>query len=219
MLYKIRCRPAFAALFITLNPRESITVKTGSIISMDGNVGVETRFCGGWPWAFFRKCFGGQDILVDHLTNETANPLTVVLSQRTMGDIERIDVSQGSVYLQPGVFLAYTKKVKIGNYWAGFDSWLTGEGLWKLKATGKGLVFIAGYGGIIKQTIHRDFVISQGHLLAHSSQTQLKYHRTEETVNITVSGMKSKNKRSPTALIYYQSRTFQGLIDYLRSLV
>ncbi|MDJ0511049.1 MAG: TIGR00266 family protein [Crocosphaera sp.] len=219
VLYKIRCRPAFAALFVTLNPGESITVKAGSIISMDGNITVATCFWGGWLSVFLRKCFGGQDIFVDYLINETANPLTVVLSQTNIGDIERIDVSQGSIYLQPGAFLAHTKKVKIRNHWAGFGSWLTGEGLWKLKLSGKGLVFIGAYGGIVKQTIYRDLVLSQGHLLAHSSKTRLKYHKTEETVKITISGMKSKNKRVQTALIYYQSRTFGGLIDYLRSLV
>ncbi|MGK7941856.1 MAG: TIGR00266 family protein [Crocosphaera sp.] len=219
MLYKIRCRPAFAALFVTLKPGESITVKAGSIISMDGNITVTTGFCGGWLSALVRKCFGGQDIFVDYLLNETADPLTVVLSQTTIGDIERIDVSKGSVHLQPGVFLAHTKKVKIHNSWAGFGSWLAGEGLWKLQLKGKGLVFIAGYGGIIKQTIYRDFVLSQGHLLAHSSKTELKYHKTEETVNITISGAKSKNKGTQTALIYYQSRTVEGLMDYLRSLV
>ncbi len=219
MLFKVRCRPAFAALFITLDPGEKITVKTGSIISMDGDVTVKTQFCGFWLSALVRKCLGGTDVFVDYLTNETDYPITVVLSQTTIGDIERIDLSEGALCLQPGVFLAYTKKVKIKNCWAGFGSWLVGEGLFKTKFQGKGRVFIAAYGGIIKKTIYQDLVMSQGHLLASSSKTRLKYHKEDEKVNLTISGLKAKNKRTQSTLIYYQSRNLQGLINYLRSLV
>ncbi|MDJ0731186.1 MAG: TIGR00266 family protein [Crocosphaera sp.] len=219
MLFKVRCRPAFAALFVTLNPGEKITIKMGSLISMDGEVTVKTEFCGFWFSALLRKCFGGTDIFVDYLTNETATPVTVVLSQATIGDIERIDLSEGSLVLQPGVFLAYTKGVKIKNRWAGFGSWLAGEGLLKTKFQGKGRVFIAAYGGIIKKTIYQDLVMSQGHLLAYSSKTRPKYRKEDEKVNLIVSGLKSKNKRTQGTLIYYQSRNLQGLINYLRSLV
>lgn len=219
MLFKVRCRPAFAALFVTLNPGEKITVKTGSLISMDGEVTVKTGFCGSLQSALLRKCFGGTDIFVDDLINETSEPVTVVLSQTTTGDIERIDLSQGSLCLQPGVFLAYTKGVKIENRWAGFGSLYAGDGLFKTKFKGKGRVFIAAYGGIIKKTVYQDLVMNQGNLLAYHSKTPLKYHKEEEVVKITVSGMKTKNKRTQGTLIYCQSRTFQGLINYLRSLV
>ncbi|MEL4898266.1 TIGR00266 family protein [Crocosphaera sp. Alani8] len=219
MLFKVRCRPAFAALFVTLNPGEKITVKTDSIISMDGEITINTGFCGFWLSALLRKCFGGTDVFVDYLSNETDNPLTVVLSQTTIGDIERIDLSQGSICVQPGVFLAYTKGVKIQNYWAGFGSWLAGEGLFKTKLKGKGRAFIAAYGGVIKTTVYQDLIMSQGHLLAYSSKTRLKYRKKDKKVNLTVSGFQSKNKRTQGVLIYYQSRNLQGLINYLRSLV
>ncbi|CCQ58170.1 TIGR00266 family protein [Crocosphaera watsonii WH 8501] len=219
MLFKVRCRPAFAALFVTLKPEETITVKTDSIISMDGKVTVKTKFFGFWLFALLRKCFGGTDVFVDYLINEKDYPITVVLSQTTIGDIERIDLSEGSICLQPGVFLAYTKGVKIKNHWAGFGSWLAGEGLFKTKLKGKGRVFIAAYGGIIKQTVYQDLEMSQGHLLAYTSKTSLKYTKQEEKVNLTVSALKSKKGRTQGALIYYQSRNLQGLINYLRSLV
>ncbi|ACB50662.1 hypothetical protein cce_1312 [Crocosphaera subtropica ATCC 51142] len=219
MLFKVRCRPAFATLFVTLNPGEKITVKMGSIISMDGEVTVHTGFCGSWLSAIVRKCFGGTDIFVDYLTNETEEPITVGLSQTTIGDIERIDLSQGPICLQPRVLLAYTKGVKIENHWGGFGSWLVGDGLFKTKCKGKGRVFIGAYGGIIKKTIYQDLMMAQGHLLAYQPTTPLNYRKEKEKVNITVSGVKNRNKRTQGTLIYVQSRTLQGLINYLRSLV
>jgi uncharacterized protein (TIGR00266 family) len=219
VLYKVRCRPAFAALFITLAPGESITVKKGALVSMDGDITIKTCFFGGWLWAIVRKCFGGKCLYVDNLTNNTPDPLTVVLSHDTVGDISPIDLSQGTICLQPGVYLAHTKKVTINHYWAGFGSWLAGEGFFKLKLKGRGRVFIAAYGGILKKTIYKDLVMKQGHLLAYSPKIRLKYRKEEQKVNIMVPKAKKKNQRTQGTLIYYQSRTFSGLINYLRSLV
>ncbi|MEA5533174.1 TIGR00266 family protein [Crocosphaera sp. XPORK-15E] len=218
MLYKVRCRPAFAALFVTLNPGESITVKAGSIVSLDTGISLKTQVFGSWPLTLLRKCFGGELLSVDQLSNSTDEPLTVVLGHSIMGDITPLDLSQGSICLQPGVYLAHTSGVRVQNHWAGLSSWLAGDGLWKVKLKGKGRVFIGGYGGIIKKMVYGNFVVTQGNLLAHSPKLRLKYRREEESVNIVVRAAKTKNQRSQGNLIYCQSRNLQGLIDYLRSL-
>ncbi|MEA5511526.1 TIGR00266 family protein [Crocosphaera sp. UHCC 0190] len=218
MLYKVRCRPAFAALFVTLNPGESIIVRAGSMVSLDTGVSLKTQVCGGRLLALLRKCFGGELLSVDQLSNTTNKSLTVVLGHSTMGDIARLDLSQGSICLQPGVYLAHTSGVTVQNHWAGLGSWLAGDGLWKVKLKGKGRVFIGGYGGIIKKMVYGDFVVTQGNLLAHSPKLRLKYHQEEESVNIVVRAAKTKNQRTQGNPIYCQSRNLQGLIDYLRSL-
>ena len=113
MLYKIRCRPAFAALFVTLVPGESITTKTGCIVSMDKGIILKTQFAGGLLSAIIRKVFGPQLFLVDRVSNRTDDALTVVLGHSNLGDIERINLSQSSICLQPDVYLAHTSGVTI----------------------------------------------------------------------------------------------------------
>ncbi|WP_343277554.1 AIM24 family protein [Kamptonema sp. UHCC 0994] len=47
MKYEIRYKPSFAAIFITLNPGESITAEAGAMTSMDGKLSMKTEFSGG----------------------------------------------------------------------------------------------------------------------------------------------------------------------------
>lgn len=219
MLYKIRCRPAFAALFVTLVPGESITTKTGCIVSMDKGILLKTQFAGGLLPAIIRKVFGPQLFWVDRVSNQTDGALTVVLSHSNMGDIERINLSQNSICLQPDVYLAHTSGVTIKNHWAGFKSWLAGEGLWKLKLQGKGRVFIAAYGSITQKMVYENFIVSQGQLLAYHPTLRLRYRQEAEQLNLMISGTKTNRQRTKGGMIYFQSRNLRGLVDYLRSLV
>ena len=47
MKFEIRYKPAFAAIFVTLNPGESITAEAGAMTSMDAGLSVKTVFSGG----------------------------------------------------------------------------------------------------------------------------------------------------------------------------
>ncbi|MEM8777884.1 MAG: AIM24 family protein [Cyanobacteria bacterium P01_G01_bin.49] len=67
--------PSLLALFVTLNPGESITAKAGIIISMDTGITVKTQFAGGLVPAILRKIFGGQLSLVDIINNKTDETL------------------------------------------------------------------------------------------------------------------------------------------------
>lgn len=133
MKYEIRYKPTFAAIFVTLNPGESITAEAGAMTSMDAQLSMRTQFSGGLIPGLLKKFFGGESLFVNVFTNETQQPLTLVLTQSTIGDIERIDLSQGDICFQPGAYIAHTPGVKMGVQWAGFASWFAGEGLFKLK--------------------------------------------------------------------------------------
>ena len=59
MKYDIRYRPAFATIFVTLQPGEKITAEAGAMVSMDADVSLTTEFSGGFFSALIRKFFGG----------------------------------------------------------------------------------------------------------------------------------------------------------------
>jgi uncharacterized protein (TIGR00266 family) len=219
VLYKVRCRPAFAALFVTLNPGESITARAGSVISMDGGLTLKTQWAGNFCLALLRQLLGGESCSVDVLTNNTEEPLQLVLGQTTIGDIERIDLSQGPICLQRGVYLAHTSGVVMKNHWGGLGSWLAREGFFKLKLKGRGRVFIGAYGGITKKMVYGDFVLTQGHLLAYSPKLRLTYQKDGQSTNLVLARKGKKGQRTSGVIIYFQSRKLQGLISYLTSLV
>lgn len=216
MKYEIRYKPAFAAIFVTLNPGDRITAEAGAMISMDAQLSMRTQFSGGLIPGLLKKFFGGESLFVNVFTNETQQPLTLVLTQSTIGDIERIDLSQGDICFQPGAYIAHTPGVKMGVQWAGFASWFAGEGLFKLKLTGGGRVFFGAYGGMTKKHVQGEFVVDSGHLVAYQPQIQMGIKLAGGLFGSVTSGEGLVNRLSGEGEIYLQSRSIDGLVRYLR---
>ena len=132
MKYEIRYRPAFAAIFVTLDPREEITAEVGAMVSMDSDLSITTQFSGGLFPALLRKFLGGESFFVNVFKNKTSRPLNLVLTQSIIGDIGAIRLNGQTICFQPGAYIAHTPGAKMGVKWAGFASWFAGEGLFKL---------------------------------------------------------------------------------------
>ena len=216
MKYEICYKPAFAAIFITLNPGEIITAEAGAMTSMDAQLSMQTQFSGGLIPGLLKKFFGGESLFVNVFSNETQQPLTLVLTQSTIGDIERIDLSKGDICFQPGAYIAHTAGVKMGVQWAGFASWLAGEGLFKLRLSGGGRAFFGAYGGMTKKHVQGEFVVDTGHLVAYEPQIQMGIKLAGDLFGSVTSGEGLVNRLSGEGDIYLQSRSIDGLVRYLR---
>ena len=138
------------------------------------------------------------------------------MTQSTIGDIERIDLSQGDICFQPGAYIAHTAGVKMGVQWAGFASWLAGEGLFKLRLSGGGRAFFGAYGGMTKKHVQGEFVVDTGHLVAYESQIQMGIKLAGGLFGSVTSGEGLVNRLSGEGDIYLQSRSIDGLVRYLR---
>ena len=214
MKYEIRYKPAFAAIFVTLNPGDRITAEAGAMTSMDAQLSMRTQFSGGLIPGLLKKFFGGESLFVNVFTNETQQPLTLVLTQSTIGDIERIDLSQGDICFQPGAYIAHTPGVMMGVQWAGFASWFAGEGLFKLKLTGEGRVFFGAYGGMTKKHVQGEFVVDSGHLVAYQPQIQMGIKLAGGLFGSVTSGEGLVNRLSGEGEIYLQSRSIDEAYDH-----
>lgn len=217
MKYEIRYKPAFASVFVTLNPGDSITAEAGAMTSMDGQILMRTEFSGGLLSGLLKKFFGGESLFVNVFTNPSSQPLTVVFTQSTIGDIEEYDLANGAICLQPGAFIAHTTGVKMGVNWAGFSSLFAGEGLFKLKLSGQGKVFFGAYGGITKKRINGEFIVDSGHLVAYSPTIKMKLKLAGGLFGSVTSGEGLVNRLSGQGDIYLQSRSIDGLVKYLSS--
>ncbi|MGB2925886.1 MAG: TIGR00266 family protein, partial [Limnothrix sp.] len=159
MKYDIRYKPAFACLFVTLEPGEQVTAEAGAMVSMDGGISMKTEFSGGFMSALMRSMFGGESLFVNIYSNTSNRKQTVILTQSMIGDIHRIDLSQGPICFQPGAYIAHTPGANMGVKWAGFKSWFAGEGLFKLQFSGSGRVFYGCYGGIMEKRITGEYIV------------------------------------------------------------
>jgi uncharacterized protein (TIGR00266 family) len=150
-----RDRPAFANVQVNLEPGESIIAESDAMSSMSTGLTLKTKWNGGFLSAVLRKIFGGETLFVNEFVADSKSEL--VLTQPFPGDIECIDLDGTSLYLQPGAFLACEPSVNMGVKWAGFASWVGGEGLFRLQVSGTGKVWFGAYGGIFVKEITGPF--------------------------------------------------------------
>ncbi|NJK75886.1 MAG: TIGR00266 family protein [Oscillatoriales cyanobacterium RU_3_3] len=213
----IRYKPSFATIFITLEPGESIIAESGAMVGMDGKLTMKTEFNGGFFSGILKKFFGGESLFVNQFINKTKQSLQVVLSQPTIGDIAEVQVQENNLCFQPGAYIASTPGVKLGVRWAGFASWFSGEGLFKLQASGKGTVFFGAYGGLTRKQINGDFIVDTGHLVAYESGLKMSVKMAGGLLGSITSGEGFVNKVTGKGTIYLQSRSIDGLVRFLSS--
>jgi len=219
--YEIRYKPAFAAIFITLEPGERITAEAGAMASMDAGITMTTQFMGGLMPALLRSWFGGESLFTNTFINRTPEPKTLVLSQAMIGDIEVLQLGgeeNASLCLEGGAYIASTARIDLSVRWAGFNSWLAGEGLFKLlvSSKGRGLVFFGGYGGLTRRQVTGDFIVDSGHLVAYEPSISLNVRFAKGIIGSIASGEGMVNHLKGNGMIYLQSRSIDSFVQFLR---
>jgi uncharacterized protein (TIGR00266 family) len=213
---EIRYKPAFSAIFVTLEPGERIIAEAGAMVSMDAKLSMKTEFSGGFFSGLMRKLFGGESLFVNVFINETQQALDLVLTQSAIGDIEEIELQGNEICFQPGAYIAHIPGVKMSITFAGFASWFAGEGLFKIKLGGRGKVFFGAYGGITKKRISGDFIVDNSHLVAYEPGIKMAIRLSGGLFSSITSGEGLVNKLSGNGIIYLQSRSIDGLVRFLR---
>lgn len=213
MKVEVRYKPSFAAIFVTLMAGECITAEADAMASMSAQTGMRTRFNGGGFFqALLRKLFGGETLFVNEFyCPDGVASVDLVLTQATPGDIQQIDLNGTSLFLQPGAYIANGPGVKLGVGWAGFASWFGGEGLFRLKVSGTGQVWIGCYGGIFSRQVQQEYIVDTGHLVAYEPTIKIKIGLSGGIFASMFGGEGFVSRIKGTGTIYMQSRSLDGL--------
>lgn len=215
MQVQIRHRPAFATIFLTLAPGESVIAVADAMASMSGHIRARARFFGGLWVALLRRLFGGASLFMSQFAcTQDGRPGEVVLSQATCGDIEQIELHDTTLYVRPGAFIACGPSVKLGIGWAGWASWFGGEGLFRLKVSGSGLVWLGAYGSIVKRSVTSHFAINTGHLLAYDPTVSLHVSLPGSIFSSLLGGEGFVTQLRGPGTCYLQSRSVESLVDW-----
>ena len=216
MKYDVRYKPTFATVFVTLQPGEKLVAEAGAMASMDGGVELTTQFSGGLLPALLKSFLGGESMFVNTFCNRSSIPKQVVLTQSSIGDITCLELNDRELCLQPGAYIGHAGNINLTVGWAGFSSWIAGEGLFKLKISGRGMVFIGAYGGLSKRTVNQEFIVDTGHLVAYDPSLKMNIKLSGGLFSSITSGEGLVNKITGNGEIYLQSRSVDGLVRFLR---
>ncbi len=179
MHFEILYRPAAALARVHLRPGESIVAESGAMVGMSTSVQMQTGMGGGGLLkGLGRALFGGESFFRNTFTAAGGDG-EVLLAHTLSGDQVVIDVEPSRpVHLQSSAYIASEPTVELDTKVGGFRTFFGGEGLFVMKAHGRGQVLVGAFGGIEELACDGSLVIDTGHLVAWDAGLQFTVGRS-----------------------------------------
>jgi uncharacterized protein (TIGR00266 family) len=164
---KILYGPSYSLLVVTLQQGEAVLATSGTMVSMSPTVEMDTAAQGGLLQGLKRSVLGGESFFINTFT-ATGGQGEVTLAPVLPGDMMHVPMTGGAMYVQSGSYIAGTAGVGVDTSWAGARGFFSGEGLFLLKCSGQGDLFVSAYGAIHEVDLQagQEYVVDTGHVVA-----------------------------------------------------
>ena len=216
--WEIQHEGAFALAIVELQPEQSINAEAGAMVSMSGNVELNSTMKGGVFGAIKRKV-GGESAFVSTFTAHGA-PGEVALASGAPGDITGIDLMNQMFKVQSSSYLAGDTSLQVETKFGGAKTFFGGEGLFVLEISGTGLLLISSFGAIHRKTLRpgEQYVVDTGHLVAWEGQMQYNLRKAAQSgfFRSMMSGEGLVAEFTGPGEILMQTRNIQALAGLLR---
>jgi uncharacterized protein (TIGR00266 family) len=222
MKHEIRYKPSYSLLVVTLSPGESIIAEAGAMTYMQPTITPKTQkreksILG----SLSKALIGGQSFFVNEFT-ATDGPGEVALSAAPLGDIETLSVAEGKGFIiQKAYFIASQQGVSLDTKWEGFTKGLFGQGLFMLKATGSGLLFINTFGAIDKHVLApgEKLVVDNFHLVAFSEACQYRVTKFGGLKETLLSGEGLVTEITGPGEVYIQTKNIREMAEWIWTII
>lgn len=222
MKYEIRYRPAYALLAVTLSPGESIAAESGSMTYMQPTLGVRTQkreksLLGSLGLAVI----GGQSFFVNEFF-ATTEAGEAGFSAAPLGDIETLDVGPGKGFvIQKSAYIASQATVDLDVKWEGFTKGLFGQGLFMIRATGEGTVFINAFGAIDRHALREgeSLVVDNFHLVAFNDTCTYRVRKFGGLKETLLGGEGLVTEIHGPGEVYIQTKNIGELADWIWTII
>jgi len=228
MEHTIRYAPAYAMAEIIMQPGESVVVESGSMVGMSDNLNIKTSIGGsksgffGWLinllLAFIRKFLGGESLFLNTYTPE-GGPGTLLISPALAGDIIHHKLEGNSLFIQGSSFLASSPGITIKAVWGGFRSLFGGEGLFLLKASGSGDLWVNSYGAIKEIEVNGRYTVDTGHIVAFDDTLNYRVKAVGGLKSTFLSGEGLVTEFSGNGRLYIQTHNLGSLVGWVTPLL
>ncbi len=222
MKYEIKYKPSYSMLVVQLEPGESITAEAGAMTYMGPTVEVRTRmreksFLGTLGLTFLgRQSFFVNDYFAASSQGEAA------FVSAPVGDIEMLEVGSNHGYIiQKAAYVASTQSVDLDIQWQGFTKGLFGQGLFMIKVSGQGSLFINTFGAIDKHTLQagEKMIVDNFHLVAFSDSCQYRVTKFGGLKETLLGGEGLVTEITGPGDIYIQTKNLKEFVDWLWTLL
>ena len=215
MDYDILHKPSYALARIKMDTREQLQAETGSMVSMSDSIKMETSTRGGIFGGLRRSVLGGESFFVNTFTAEQRGEVTVAPS--LPGDIEALELLGETLMVQSGSFLAATMNIEVDSQWGGARSFFSKEGLFLLRCSGRGLLFISSYGAIHRIDLGRGerYTVDNGHMVAFDESIKYDVGRSGGWKTTLLGGEGLVCKLEGPGRFFMQTRSEDAFLSWL----
>jgi uncharacterized protein (TIGR00266 family) len=209
-------------LVVKLEPNESVTAEAGAMTYMEPNIAVKTRkrersLLGTIGLALLGK----QSFFVNDY-NAKSTPGEVAFVSAPVGDIEVLEVKPNQGYIiQSASYIASTQKVDLDIKWQGFTKGLFGQGLFMIKVSGEGKLFINTFGAIDKHTLDagKSLIVDNFHLVAFSDTCSYDVRKFGGLKSTILGGEGLVTEVRGPGDVYIQTKNLREFVEWLWTLL
>ena len=209
-------------LEVELERGEQITGESGALTYMSPTIDVRTRtrersIIG----SLKTSILGGQSLFVTDFV-ASGGPGKVALVAAPIGDVMRLEVSPQKGYIiQKSAYLASTHDIDLDVRWEGFSRGLFGQGLFMIKTTGVGDLFINCFGAIDKHELApgEQLVVDNFHLAAFSDTCEYEVRKFGSWKDTIFSGEGLVTYIEGPGEVYVQTKNLREFVEWLWMLI
>ena len=215
MKYDIQYGPSYALGIISLDAGEKIQAETGAMVSMSDTIKMDTGMKGGLLGGLKRSVLGGESFFLNTFEAEQAGEVTI--APALPGDVLALELTGLPLMVQSGSFLAATPDVESDTKWGGSRTFFSREGLFLLKCTGSGTVFISSYGAIhlVELDAEQRYIVDTGHMVAFDESVQYDVGRAGNWKSTLLGGEGLVCKLTGPGRFYLQTRNPDSFLAWL----
>jgi uncharacterized protein (TIGR00266 family) len=168
--YRVDYRPAFALATLVLAPEQSVRTEAGAMVSMSGNIELQSKMEGGM-WGALKRSVGGRSAFVSTYTAH-GNGGELTLAPGAPGDIVPLALNNEAYNIAASSYLASDMSLEVDTGWGGAKSFFASDSMFVLQVRGSGVQFVTSFGALHVRVLApgEKYVVDTGHLVAwHSS--------------------------------------------------
>jgi len=218
MNYEIKYRPSYSLLVVNLNQGETIVAEAGAMTYMSPTVEMKTRGRGQNVWDTLKVgILGGQSFFVnDYSATSGAGELGLVAAP--VGDIEKLELDGRTGYIiQKSSYIASSPTINLDIQWQGFTKGIFGQGLFMVKTSGAGDLFINTFGAIDRHSLlpGEKLIVDNFHLVGFTDTCSYEVKRLGGLKEFVLSGEGLVVEVTGPGEVYLQTKNLAEFAEWL----
>jgi len=217
MRYEIKYRPSYSLLVVSLDQGEIIVAEAGAMTYMSPTIEMRTRARSNLWDTLKVGLLGGQSFFVNDYV-ASAGPGELGLVAAPVGDIEKLTLDGGSGYIiQKSAYIASGTTVNLDIQWQGFTKGIFGQGLFMIRTSGAGDLFINTFGAVDRHDLlpGEKLVVDNFHLVGFTDTCNYEVKRIGGLKEFILSGEGLVVEITGPGQVYIQTKNLAEFAEWL----